>query len=262
MSAMDAIVPDHLSWSRIRSYLTCSLSYFFRYISKEKPEFTPGPLAFGSAIHLAMETALVQRMAGEVPDLDQMVRVFGGALDESEAEAPIRWSEKETRDTVTTQARGMLAVWLEHPRPGRIIGVEESFDIEVAPWLRLTGRVDVIEESEDGNFLLLTDLKSSRSAWGDEQVLQGQDQLLLYRDGLRPLIESIGKPVKLAWEVILKQKTPRVERIELSDPPPTAERSIKTATIVLEAIEKQIFVPSPGMMQCHGCPFRAACVAW
>lgn len=253
--------PDHLSRSRIRAYLTCSLAYFFRYIAKKTPEHTPGPLAFGSAIHRAMETALVQRMAGEAPDLDHIVSVFGGALADSATEAPIRWSEKETLGTVMAQARAMLAVWLDHPRPGRIIGVEESFDVAVAPWLRLTGRVDVIEESEDGNFLLLTDLKSSRSAWGDEQILQGQDQLVLYREGLRPLIDAIGKPVRLGWEVILKQKTPRVEFIELTDPPPTAERAIKIATIVQEAIERQIYVPSPGW-QCSGCPFRAACRGW
>lgn len=260
MSAMESNAPDHLSWSRIRSYLSCSLAHFFRYVAKETPEFTPGPLAFGSAIHRAMETALVQRMAGEVPDVDHIVGVFGGALAESEAEAPIRWSEKETLGTVIAQARAMLAVWLDHPRSGRIIGVEESFDVAVTPWLRLTGRADVIEESEDG-FLLLTDLKSSRSAWSDEQVLQGQDQLVLYREGLRPLIEAIGKPVKLAWEVILKQKSPRVERIELTNPPPTAERAIKTATIVLEAIEKQIFAPSPGWA-CASCPYRGPCRRW
>ena len=44
--------------------------------------------------------------------------------------------------------------------------------------LRLGG---IVEESEDGEHLLLTDLKTSRAAWGEEQVLQGQDQLVLYR---------------------------------------------------------------------------------
>lgn len=257
---MDSNVPDHLSWSRIRAWLTCSLAYFFRHISKEKPEFTPGPLAFGSAIHLALETALVQRMAGEEPTLDHLVGVFEGSLDEAGVQAPIRWSEKETRESVVAQARAMIDVWLRHPRPGKVIGVEESFAVELAPWLpKLHGRVDLIEE---GEAVTIVDLKTSRSAWGEEQILQGQDQLVLYREGLKRIIEAIGKPVKLAWEIILKQKVPKVVRIEVPEPQPTAERVIKTATMVLEAIEKQIFVPSPGLMQCHGCPFRAACRSW
>lgn len=249
----------HLSWSRIRSYLTCSLQYFFRYVSRENPEWTPGALAFGSALHAAMEAALVGRMAGDVPVLDQLVPIFAAALDASEATAPIKWSEKETRQSATAQAQQMLEVWLAYPRAGTILAVEEPFEIQLTPWLRITGRADVVELVEDA--LVLTDLKSSRAAWGEEQVLQGQDQLVLYREGLRPIIEAVGKPVKLAWEVILKQKTPRVEVVELKDPPPNADRVIRTASIVQEAIEKRIFVPSPGI-QCHSCPFRTACQSW
>jgi len=260
VSAVGDHVPERLSWSRIRAYLTCSLQYFFRYVAQEKPEFTPGALAFGSALHRAMEESLVGQMAGQEIDLDHLIVTFGTSLDEAEVEAAIRWPERDNRESVTAQAKTMLDIWLRHPRSGKILGVEESFEVELTPWLRLSGRVDVVEETDDG-YLLLTDLKSSRAAWGDEQVLQGQDQLVLYREGLRPLIEAVGKPVKLAWEVILKQKAPRVERIELTDPP-SADRAIRTATIVQEAISKQIFVPSPGAMQCHGCPYRAACRDW
>jgi RecB family exonuclease len=251
--------PSHLSWSRIRSYLTCSLAYFFRYIAKEKPEHTPGAFAFGAAVHRAIESALVQQMAGEQAVLDELLTAFSGALDESETEAPIKWSERETRESVTAQARSMLEAWLAHPRAGRVIGVEESFEVELMPGLRLTGRADLI--TEEPEVLVIADVKTSRSAWGEEQVLQGQDQLVLYREGLRPIIEAVGKPVKLQWEVLLKQKAPRVDIVELADPPPTADRAIRTATVVQEAIAKQIFVPAPGI-QCHGCPFRSACRAW
>jgi hypothetical protein len=257
---MGHTTPDHMSWSRIRTYLTCSLQYFFRYVAGVKPEFTPGALAFGSAMHRAMETALVQRMAGVEPVLDDLVTVVETALAEADAEAPIRWAERSGRAEAVAQARAMLEVWLAYPRPGKILGVEESFEVELAPWLpKLQGRVDLVTEEPDA--LVLTDLKTARSAWGEEQVLQGQDQLVLYREGLRDLIEAVGKPVKLAWELVLKQKTPRVERIELSDPPVTADRAVRTATIVLEAIERQIHVPAPGI-QCHGCPYRTACRAW
>ncbi|MBI4864270.1 MAG: PD-(D/E)XK nuclease family protein, partial [Candidatus Riflebacteria bacterium] len=133
---MDDIVTDHLSFSRIRQFLMCGLAYFFRYVAKLKPAFTPAALAFGSAFHRAAEEALVAKMTGVSPSVDELVVVFGQSLDESEAIAPIRWGEKDDRASAIDQARRMLVAWLTWERPpGRILAIEQSFEVEVAPWL-------------------------------------------------------------------------------------------------------------------------------
>jgi hypothetical protein len=257
---VDDIVTEHLSYSRIRSFQICSLAYFFRYVAKEKPAFTPAALAFGSAFHRSVEEALIQRMTGVSPAVDDLLGVFCKALDESEDTAPIRGGEKNDRVGAINQARQTLMAWLTWERPSsRIIAVEHFFEMQLSPWLpKLQGRVDVLEETDEE--LIISDIKTSRTHWGEDEIEAGRDQLVLYREGLKPLIEEIGKPVRLCWEVIGKVKAPWVERIELSNPPEIT-RPIRIATLVLEMIEKALFVPSPGWM-CSTCPFRDACQGW
>ena len=69
---------------------------------------------------------------------------------------------------------------------------------------------------------------------------------MLYAAGLRELIEAVGKPVRLGWWIVGKVKQPWVAMVWLPEPAPAVDRPIKIATIVVEAIEKQLFVPSPG----------------
>ncbi|MBI4864899.1 MAG: PD-(D/E)XK nuclease family protein [Candidatus Riflebacteria bacterium] len=110
--------------------------------------------------------------------------------------------KKDDRADAIDQARRMLVVWLTWERPmGRILAVEQSFEVEVAPWLpKLQGRVDVVTEMEDA--IELSDVKTSRTHWSEDEIESGRGPLVLYREGLRDLTESIGKPLRLAWEVI------------------------------------------------------------
>lgn len=261
MTAVNTSATNHLSYSRLRAYQNCSLAYFFKYVVKEPPEFTPAALAFGGAFHRAAEEALIQRMAGVQPGLDDLIKVFEASLDESEAGVPIRWGERDDRAAAIEQARRMLTAWLAaDPPPGRVIAVEQSFEVEIAPWLpRLQGRVDLVIEDE--NTISLLDLKTSRTRWGADEIEAGADQLLLYRAGLRDLIEDTGKRVRLGWWIVGKVKQPWVELVYAPEPLPPMDRPIKIASIVLEAIEKGIFVPSPGWA-CASCPYRTACRVW
>ena len=46
---------DHLSYSRISTYLSCSLKYRLRYVERMQPERRAIALPFGIAIHRALE---------------------------------------------------------------------------------------------------------------------------------------------------------------------------------------------------------------
>ena len=120
------------------------------------------------------------------------------------------------------------------------------------------GRIDLVEEGDE---LSVLDVKTSRGRWGEEEVIQHASQLALYRAGVADLAREIGKPVRVGFEIITKTKNPTVERLYLDDAGETLERQVKAATLVLEAVEKGIFIPSPGW-QCSSCPFRAACREW
>lgn len=261
------LVADHaleyLSHSRLESYRSCSLKFRFHYIEKIPATFTPAPLAFGIAFHRAIEEALVGLLAGEFPPVDELVRVFSVAFDEEATKAPIRYGEKEGRDSMLEQARRMLDAWTAWSRPSvKILAIEHQFSVPLAEWLPpLVGRIDLIELDECNGYINVIDVKSSRGRWSQEDVLQHASQLALYWAGVQDLVRDLGKPVRVGFEIVTKTKTPVVERYYLVDGGETLDRQIKAATMVLEAVERGIYMPSPSWM-CATCPWAGPCREW
>ena len=250
----------YLSHSRLSSYRQCSLKFRFQYVDKVEPAFVPAPLAFGVAFHQVVEEALVRLMAGDTPSVEELLPLFATAMDEQAKEVPVRCGENETPASMVELAERMLKAWLAWQRPAaRIIAVEHEFRVPIAEWLPpLVGRIDLVEEHED--HIEIIDVKTSRGKWGEDDVAQHAGQLSLYRAAIDDLVREVGKPVKLGFEVITKTKKPFVERLYVAEVEPLG-RQIRTATVVLEAIEKGVFIPSPSW-QCASCPFAEACKAW
>ncbi len=70
---------DHLSYSQINTYLSCSLKYKFQYMDKISAAFTSASLAFGSAIHEAVAAFYQTRLEGDELRPDQMLDVYNFA---------------------------------------------------------------------------------------------------------------------------------------------------------------------------------------
>lgn len=262
MAMMDHAL-EYLSHSRLDAYRSCSLKFRFNYIDKIPAGFTPAPLAFGIAFHRAVEEALVGLLAGEFPPVGDLVKVFGVALDEEAAKVPIRFGEKETRESMIEQAQRMLGAWTTWSRPtARILAIEHEFRVPIADWLPpLVGRIDLVEEDLETGRINVVDVKSSRNRWSLDDVRQHAGQLALYRAGVEDLVRNIGKPARVGFEIITKGKTPVVERLYLDDGGETVERQVKAATMVVEAIERGIYLPSPSW-QCSTCPWARPCRDW
>ncbi len=143
--------------------------------------------------------------------------------------------------------------------PGTIIGIEEELTGElVAGVPDLLARVDLLVD--EGDSLVLTDLKTARSRWSQDQVQDSAGQLLLYHELAKPIAE--GRPIRLAFAVLTKTKTPEVYRHEVQADPQQIERTKKIVTRVWQAIEAGVFYPSPSAMQCPTCPYRQQCREW
>ena len=68
-------------------------------------------------------------------------------------------------------------------------------------------RVDLAVQ--DGDELVLTDFKTSRSHWNANQAQSNAEQLLLYADLAGRVLD--GKRIKLQFAVVTKTKTPVLE---------------------------------------------------
>ena len=252
----------YTSWSAITTYQACSLRYKFRYLDGLPEAAVSANLVFGGAIHRAAEVHLRERLIGNsAPSLDMLMAAYNEAWQEHDAQQ-VQFGKTDDRAALDDLAQRMLTTFqsseLAEP-PGTIIGIEEELTGELIPGVPdLLARIDLLVD--DGDSLILTDLKTARSRWSNDQVQDSAGQLLLYHELAKPIAE--GRPIRLAFAVITKTKTPEVFRHEVWADPRQIDRVKRIVETVWKAIEAGIFFPAPSAMQCPSCPFREQCRAW
>jgi putative RecB family exonuclease len=253
---------DYISWSAISTFRTCPLRYKFRYVDGLPEESVSAALVFGTGIHAAIEQHYQALLAGEArPDLERLMFVYRSAWLPHEPDQ-IDFGSKETRASLDDLASRMLVAFQasEMARvPGRVLGVEEEIRgmlVEGVP--DLYGRVDLL--TEDADTLTVTDIKTSRGKWSQEQADDSGEQLLLYSKLASEI--SPGKKIQTRFLVLTKTKEPVVEEHVREVDPGTVKRTLAGVERVWRAIQAGVFYPAPSVMACSGCGYREACRAW
>jgi putative RecB family exonuclease len=253
---------DYISWSAISTFRTCPLKYKFRYIDGLPEESVSSALVFGTGIHTAVEQHFQAILSGDPkPDLDALLFAYRGAWLPHDPDA-ISFGSKETRESLDDLAARMLTAFLASDQArvsGRVLGVEEEIRgmlVEGVPDLH--GRVDLL--TEDSDSLVVTDIKTSRGKWSQEQVEDSGEQLLLYSHLASEI--SPGKKIATRFLVLTKTREPVVEEHVREVEPGAVKRTLAGVERVWRAIEGQHFYPAPSTMNCASCGYRAACRAW
>ncbi len=253
---------DYVSWSALSTFRTCPLKYKFRYVDGLPEESVSSALVFGTGIHTAIEEHFQSMLAGEPkPDIDKLLFAYRSAWLPHDPDA-IQFGSKDTRQTLDDLAARMLRAFIASPVAGvngRVLGVEEEIrGVLVEGMPDLYGRVDLLTEDDDT--LTVTDIKTSRGKWSDEQVEDSGEQLLLYSKLASAI--SPGKKVMTRFMVLTKTKEPVVEEHVREVEPGSVSRVMAGAERVWRAIESGVFYPAPSAMACAGCGYRSACRAW
>ena len=253
---------DYLSFSAISLFQQCSLKYAFKYVAG-LPEMTIGSsLAFGSAMHAAVQLHFERLLAGnEPPDLDSLLSAFWDSWNGHEGQT-ILFGKNEDVSTVGKQVDRMLRVFLasDFARPkGTIIGVEEELRCKLIQGCPdLLARVDLIVETDEA--ILVTDFKTAARTWSQDHVIDAGPQLILYSEVAQKL--AGGKPVRIGFAVLTKTQSPElvIHPVTLDDH--QVQRTKKVVERVWRAIQGATYYPSPSAMDCPGCPFRQTCRDW
>lgn len=219
-------------------------------------------LVFGSAIHRSVEFHFNELMAGnEPPTLEGLVGEYDRHWEETD-ESVVKFGKEDNRESLGILAQRMLIAFQKSPLAktnGHIIGVEEQLRGPViADCPDLLGRLDLLVETHDE--LIVTDLKTARTPWSQEQVANSAGQLLLYSELVRPLAPR--KKLRLQFAVITKATEPSVALHAVAADPQQLDRTKRIVERVWKAIESGTFYPAPSPMQCPTCPFREPCRAW
>jgi CRISPR/Cas system-associated exonuclease Cas4 (RecB family) len=251
-----------VSLTAIRTYQSCPLRYYFKYVAGLPERTISASLAFGTAIHKALEHHY-RRFAldGVPPGMSSLLTAYQSDWTQR-SEAQIQFNLGDDRASLDRLAERMLAAFLASSAAipeGRILAVEEPLRGSVIDGLPdVLGRVDLIIGTPQE--LVVVDWKTSRSKWSAAQVEEASEQLLLYAELLRDFADD--KRVRLEFTVLTKTKEVAVERHGLPVDPVRLARTKRMIERVWRAIEGEHFYPAPSLIVCSGCPFRQPCQQW
>lgn len=194
--AIDTLVGDRWSPSKLEAYATCPLGFLLEHLLRLRPldeparQRVPDALAFGSAVHRTLETWLSQwhghTLADTLADpaLDtRLDTAVAGALDEMERTAPLSTPARRAQlhSLLKTELHSWIEACAQRPVSSTIHATELAFggDGDTLPPVELTlpsgatvhlqGRIDRVDRHATGEpdtptALHLVDYKSGAGA--------------------------------------------------------------------------------------------------
>ena len=252
-------LPQHISPSAAKSYLSCSLKFYFERVM-QIPRPTSPALHLGKAVHAALQAFHLARWRGGEDTPESVAAAFGHAFDELErVEGPVKWKGDADRTKAYEAGLRVLAAYLdsteamkERPRAVEVLLKEDIPGLSVP----LTGAMDLVE----GNFTPV-DFKSA-AAKPDPANAAFDHEIQLVSYQLLMEAATGETPPSLDLVFLVKTKTPQVIRV--SSPPADAHRKHRVVSLLetaVQGISEDRFHPQPSMA-CSWCAFRNECAAW
>ncbi|WP_397570414.1 RecB family exonuclease [Schlesneria sp. T3-172] len=252
---------NYLSWSAVSSYLKCPLRYQFHYLDQLPEAFVSSNLVFGSAVHASLEAFFREQLvARQSLGIDALMAVYHETWIATDL-ANVRFGKDESLIGHEQLAQRMFRAFLDSQvsRPdGSILGIEEQLQAPVIDGCPdLQARIDLMIEHPDS--LVVTDFKTSRSRWSENDATASEGQLLIYHELVR---ELANKPVRLQFAVITKTKEPTIELKSIVPESQKIERIRRLIQNVWLGIKSGVFYPVPNVMNCPTCGYRDRCSRW
>jgi len=253
---------DYLSWSSLSTFQACPLKWSYRYLLNIPESTVSSAFVFGGAFHRAVEYHYRELLAGNsAPSTDRLLDEYRAAwLDRDPS--TIQFGKSEDQSSLAALAERMIKAFQQSPvanPAGRILGVEETLRGQVsAECPDLLARIDLLVD--EGDALVVTDFKTSRSRWTTQQAEASGEQLLLYSELAKHLLPS--KPLRLQFVIATKTKSPIVESLPVKISAARIARTKLTMQRIWKAIQYGTVYPAPSMIHCAGCPFREPWQQW
>jgi CRISPR/Cas system-associated exonuclease Cas4 (RecB family) len=257
----------HVSVSQVKAWLLCSRKYEFQYIIGADKEFTPMPLAFGSAFHAALGHHYSSLMRGVLSPMAEVAQRFVDSMNTAKAgPVPLQVGDDDEGtgfDDAVAKGLQMLDVTLSHPSalPAKVLAVERRFVVDLYDPTtgeildeKLLGYFDLILE-EDGH-LVVVEHKTSAKRYSLDQLIN-DTQLGAYAFAAGQM--GWGE-VGLRFSVTTKTKTPVLQIEDVRRDDGDQSDFLRQAVGVLKAIDAGISFPLRSWA-CKSCPYKSRCQA-
>ena len=251
-------LPDYISPSAAKSYLACSLRFYFeRVLQIKKP--TTAALHLGKSVHAALQVLHLARWRGTDDSPEVVAAAFEDSFIKLERdEGPVKWKEGE-RERSRLAGLRVVAAYLDSPeapqsKPRAVeVPLTESIAGLCVP---LTGTIDLVTD-----IFAPIDFKSAAAKPDPKHaVFDHELQLVAYQLLLEKATGE--KPPSLDLVFLVKTKVPQVIRV--SSPPADRKRKDRVIRMIDTAVvgmSEGRFHPQPGMT-CMSCQFRNECQKW
>jgi putative RecB family exonuclease len=251
-------LPDYISPSAAKSYLACSLRFYFeRVLQIKKP--TTAALHLGKSVHAALQAFHLARWRGTDDSPEVVAAAFEDSFTKLERdEGPVKWKEGEQEKSRLAGIR-LVAAYLDSPEvlKSKPRAVEVPLTETIAGLcVPLTGTIDLVTD-----IFAPIDFKSAAAKPDPKHaVFDHELQLVAYQ----LLLEKAAgeKPPSLDLVFLVKTKVPQVIRV--SSPPADSKRKDRVIRMIDTAItgmSEGRFHPQPGMA-CMSCQYRNECRNW
>lgn len=257
-SELPRMLPTHISPTAAKSYLNCSLRFYFERVAC-LPRPTSPALHLGKAVHAALQSFHLARWRGGDDSPEAVATAFEESFLRLEREeGPVSHQSEEKREKCRQDGLRVIAAYLDSPEEPkdkpRAVEVFLKEDISGLS-VPLVGAIDLVEQ----NYTPVDFKSASSKPDANTAVMDHEIQLVSYQ----LLLEAVGEtPPQLDLVYLVKTKVPQVIRV--SAPPADRQRKdrvIRILNTAVEGIAEGRHHPQPGM-HCSWCQFRHECAKW
>lgn len=248
----------YISASRLKSFLTCRLCFYFEKVLGLKSPASPA-LQVGKAVHAALQHYNLARWRGGDATPVATRQAYDKAYNALEAAEPVEYGDSSRQDSVDTGGRVLDAfLGSELVRdPRRVLGVEAYLRKERGDLpLPLVGVVDLVVEGNtpvDYKTVAATP-NLEDECWQHEIQMTAYNLLLRDATGEEPGSGELVHLVKLKTPKIIRQVLPAVTQTQI-------DRFRALADVYVDGVSREDYHPSPGM-SCRWCSYRTQCAVW
>lgn len=252
----------HWSYSAISQYLSCPLQYFFQRVLCLPSHSVGSGLVMGSAVHAGLAEYHRRLKDQEEIDNGAIFEVFHQCWGEKEAYERVLFRDGENRDDSIAQGLNLLEIYLREPPPENIVAIEQRFLVPVCnsqgeyletPLVAIT---DLITSKDDG--LTVQEFKTSGRAYSLSEIGSSL-QPTCY---VHAVIECLGQVPNVEYTILIKTKTPKVQRLRTSRYIEDCGRLGDLVQTIQRAVDQAIFYPIESPMNCATCSYRQQCRDW
>jgi putative RecB family exonuclease len=252
-------LPDHISPTAAKAYLSCSLMFYFERVACLKKKTTVA-LHLGKAVHAALQAFHLARWRGTDDSPEMAAAAFEWAFTSLERdEGPVNFKNDDARAKARQDGLRVIAAYLDSPEaPKDKPRAVEVMLKEDLPGLSvpLTGAMDLVEE----NFVPVDFKSAAAKPDAGHAAFDHEIQLVSYQ----LLLEAATGETPPSLDLVFLVKTKKPQVIRIKSRPADAHRKRRVIALLetaVEGIASKRFHPQPGM-QCSWCQFRNECSTW